>query len=365
MAIISTQDKIHGCLLGVMIGDAMGMPWEIMSHDEIINATNGKGVTSFHDPVQTRIRDTMSLRAGDTTDDWQLTQVVARSLIKNGGYNHIDCAKEHIEELERTTLGWGGSTRRGIERVQKFFREHPDATHEIMRHHTFCNPKGCGNGIAMKVSPLALWNALRFLKQPECVGISLYSHIMNLGSLTHGDPRASFCAYSVGRAIISLITQYLPVSKKKLGLLSEQSPALLFLQEIIGHTQWAEWDLEKFIPVTERQRDTISSRLKKIIEHNLVSSRKEEVRSILGVSSFAPESIPFSIATFLRHPYDFRRGILEAVNAGGDTDTNASIVGALIGAHIGVQGIPHEWRFFRKEFEEAGKIANALYDAYQ
>ena len=70
--------------------------------------------------------------------------------------------------------------------------------------------------------------------------------------------------------------------------------------------------------------------------------------------------MPFVIGTFLRHMDDFAGGITEAVNAGGDTDTNAAIVGSLIGARVGMDGIPSEWANFRPEYAVARKIAAGL-----
>ena len=59
--------------------------------------------------------------------------------------------------------------------------------------------------------------------------------------------------------------------------------------------------------------------------------------------------------------HDFREGVLEAINAGGDTDTHGAIVGSLIGAHLGLEGIPEQWRNFRKEYKESLSLGEALY----
>lgn len=46
----------------------------------------------------------------------------------------------------------------------------------------------------------------------------------------------------------------------------------------------------------------------------------------------------------LLHRPVFRDAVLDAANRGGDADTNAAIVGALVGSSVGVDGIPPEWR---------------------
>lgn len=46
----------------------------------------------------------------------------------------------------------------------------------------------------------------------------------------------------------------------------------------------------------------------------------------------------------LLHATDFERAVIATVRKGGDTDTNAAIVGALLGARFGVEAIPLRWR---------------------
>ncbi len=54
--------------------------------------------------------------------------------------------------------------------------------------------------------------------------------------------------------------------------------------------------------------------------------------------------------------------MLAAINAGGDTDTNGAVVGALIGANVGLDGIPPEWQSFNPEFQEAILLGGQLVD---
>lgn len=45
----------------------------------------------------------------------------------------------------------------------------------------------------------------------------------------------------------------------------------------------------------------------------------------------------------LRNETEFKTAIIETIKLGGDTDTNAAICGALLGANQGIQSIPVEW----------------------
>ncbi|WP_455210647.1 ADP-ribosylglycohydrolase family protein, partial [Kaarinaea lacus] len=43
------------------------------------------------------------------------------------------------------------------------------------------------------------------------------------------------------------------------------------------------------------------------------------------------------------HPRDYRRAMEEVIVCGGDTDTVAAILGGIVGAGVGREGIPTEW----------------------
>lgn len=57
----------------------------------------------------------------------------------------------------------------------------------------------------------------------------------------------------------------------------------------------------------------------------------------------AHEAIAAAVYLFARHPEDARAAILEAANTPGDSDSLATLAGALVGAHRGVDVLPAEW----------------------
>jgi ADP-ribosyl-[dinitrogen reductase] hydrolase len=62
-----------------------------------------------------------------------------------------------------------------------------------------------------------------------------------------------------------------------------------------------------------------------------------------GVTGYVYHTVPAVLQTWLRFPEDYRQGVTAIIRAGGDTDSTAAIVGALIGARVGPDGIPKEW----------------------
>ena len=68
-----------------------------------------------------------------------------------------------------------------------------------------------------------------------------------------------------------------------------------------------------------------------------------------------------SLYCFLRTPDDFRKSVLTAVNCGGDTDSRASLTGAMAGAYQGLGRIPSEWVTQVEDSNNLLKKAKALY----
>jgi ADP-ribosylglycohydrolase len=63
-----------------------------------------------------------------------------------------------------------------------------------------------------------------------------------------------------------------------------------------------------------------------------------------GVTGYVLHTVPVALYAWLRHPEDFRAAVEAVILLGGDTDTTAAIVGGLVGTTVGVSGIPEEWR---------------------
>jgi len=63
-----------------------------------------------------------------------------------------------------------------------------------------------------------------------------------------------------------------------------------------------------------------------------------------GVSGYVYHTVPIAIHAWLSNQRDFRAAIVSVVQCGGDTDSTAAIVGGIIGAAVGEEGIPDDWR---------------------
>jgi len=311
----SLHDRIAGCFAGVALGDALGMPWETCTRGEILELTGGQGVTRLqglpaHHPR--KHGDTRGLHPGETTDDWQLTHAVATSLMRCQGFHLVDQAAAHIEAYETSTSGWGGSTRDAVASIKRWF----DTRGRDGRRPDLPAPpapnRGKGNGVLMKLAPLACHAALvRDRQGPDALDDrELRQQIRALGRMSHHEEVSS----DVGSVLLAILEDRLspPGPVPLLRLIEEPGLASTLHRLFLGGE---------------------AGRL----------PSADETRDGCGTSFLASESAAFCLATMLRHPDDFSAAVLEAVNAGGDTDTNAAIVGALIGARVGASGLPVAW----------------------
>jgi poly(ADP-ribose) glycohydrolase ARH3 len=88
----------------------------------------------------------------------------------------------------------------------------------------------------------------------------------------------------------------------------------------------------------------------------------EEAASSIGRSVAVHESMPFSVYSFLRYPFDFKHSIYCAILNGGDRDTLGAMTGSISGAFLGLDALPPEWRRKLENREFIESLALGLYN---
>jgi ADP-ribosyl-[dinitrogen reductase] hydrolase len=69
-----------------------------------------------------------------------------------------------------------------------------------------------------------------------------------------------------------------------------------------------------------------------------------EATQTFGQACPLEQSFPSALHAFLKHADDFETCILATIRAGGDSAGRAAMLGSWLGAHLGIQAIPREWR---------------------
>jgi poly(ADP-ribose) glycohydrolase ARH3 len=165
-----------------------------------------------------------------------------------------------------------------------------------------------GNGAAMRVAPVAL------IAFPDLEQVAALARQTAL--ITH--------AHDLG--IEGAVLQACAIA----SLLHERPDALepqAFLEALYGCVQ---------VPFYQEKLD--------MIQTLMPTADRRAVIKQLGNGVAAYEAVPTALYAFLRHPHAFAEAVTYAISLGGDTDTIASMTGALAGAYLGMEAIPRRWR---------------------
>lgn len=322
-------------MLGVHLGDALGVPFEMMSREEILAATGGgvAGPRFDLDPSTRKTPDTRDLPPGATSDASQLADAVADGLIMAGRYEHELQALLHLKALWRDVAGWDGTTKRSLYEIDKWYRGRrrsfgirlsptfrtakdeklwSDAEERDPRHPARRRPDARGNGPSMKVAPLGLFLALR--RAGGTIGAAEpLEDILQLSRMTHADPACAVAAYAIARTVSTVLTEGTRTARRLLMPDVRSAEAILSLL----HGQ----DGIRFSTAFLRAIDLIND------------PRRLWSFGSRGKSD-SMTTVPMALTIWWRHADDAEptAAVLEAINAGGDTDTVASMVGAMMGA---------------------------------
>ena len=189
-----------------------------------------------------------------------------------------------------------------------------------------------GNGAAMRVSPVGLFyhHDLDGLKESAIKQASI-THVHPLGQWG-----AVMQAASVGLAV--MLSPKEPFKKDQI---------VINLREIL----WS--GPIEYVKALNRVEEMLSKG-KKLQSREVAQSLGNGVEAHFSVSGACYIAITYSP--------DFCDAIRAAISLGGDTDTIAGMVGAIVGAHVGEKGLPVEWVDQLEEGPRGRSFARSLAD---
>ncbi|MBF0529117.1 MAG: ADP-ribosylglycohydrolase family protein [Deltaproteobacteria bacterium] len=286
-------DRAHGCLVGQLAGDNIGALVEFQSTAEIMRKYPG-GPREMVDGGR------WNILAGQPTDDSELALMLARSIVQSGAYDREAAAKAYAWWYESEPFDIGGTTANALLSASKALQSGArvaDAASDAAARKSDSQ----ANGGLMRISPLGIYgHGLEDDKLAELARLD--------AALTHAHPicqdaNAVFCV-----AIAA-------------GIRGESTP-----EEVYRHTvDWAG---------SRNVNSTVLDCLKQ--------ARDRGPEDFLAHSGWVLIALWNAFYQLLHAPGP-KEGIALTVAAGGDTDTNAAIAGALLGAVHGAEAFPHRW----------------------
>jgi ADP-ribosylglycohydrolase len=298
--------RIAGALAGVAIGDAMGMPSEFMTREQIRDVYGR--IDGFCAPHEGHIHSGMG--AGRITDDTEQTLAIIEALERHGTITPEVAAGAYLKwadqcnAYESSVLG--PSSRKALERLK--VGEDPRRT----------GSSGSTVGAAMRVAPIGIVNSPDLERAAEeCYMSCLPTHGVNIAI-------AGACAVCCGVAAALTAES-----------LEEVIDGALYgarFGEGLG-IQWAG--------ALVSARTELALRI--VAESSSVAEAEDRLYTTCGVGMDPTELVSTAIGLCLLHGGDPQSAVSAAANMGGDTDTLASMVGALTGAWRGIDAFPQEW----------------------
>jgi ADP-ribosylglycohydrolase/fructose-1,6-bisphosphatase/inositol monophosphatase family enzyme len=300
--------RAQGCLLGQLAGDALGALVEFQSEERIATRYPGEGPRHLADGGP------HAIIAGQPTDDSELALMLARSLLVHSGFDQEAVAAAYAawyhgwtHELEPRACdhGWcrpfdvGGTTARALGAIGA---DDVLAGRAAQRARAAANGESQANGALMRISPLGIWGALR---EPASVAGAARED----AELTHPHP--------VCQTASAVFATTLAVAIRD-GLDPSQTHAFAL-----------EW-------LSQHERD---SEVVDVVQH----AADEPPRDYLSQQGWVLLALHNAFFQLLHAP-SLEHGLVATVRKGGDTDTNAAIAGALLGAVHGRASVPTQWQ---------------------
>lgn len=293
------REKYLGAVLGLIVGDALGVPGEFKSR-EAMKANPITDMVGF---------GTHNQPAGTWSDDSSMTLATIEWL---NGLNLLNPDYKLLMEKFSNWIRYGEYTAHG-----ETFDYGIATSTAIRKYENGTEPLKCGgteeysngNGSLMRILPLALWGH-HALNKGDMKWIDI---VYNVSSLTHAHMRSKIACLIYSTVIAYLIygcddkmeriETSLRCCKKNLNGLSETEKYNRL------------WELKTF--------------------KNL---KEEEIRS----SGYVVDTLEAAIWCFLNTD-NYKDCVLKAVNLGEDTDTVGAVAGGLAGVYYGLENIPKEW----------------------
>jgi ADP-ribosyl-[dinitrogen reductase] hydrolase len=275
--------RARGALLGLVIGNQLGVPTEHLSAAAIRAA------------FPTGVRDLQPPPAGSPyDDDAAMALLLARSLTERGEFDATDVAERWVEWLRTDGRGVGATTEQALRLIE--LGAEPFEAGRVARG----GGAAAGNGAVMRCIPVAL----RYHDNIE----KLIRASTQQAAITHADERCTWGAAAVNLAARELLHGNPHFVEEVLHRLDGVAPRALV--ESIRRVPWEE---ERDLPL-----------------------------SVPGHFGYVVHCVEIAFWCALHRP-SLEEALVFLAEAGGDTDTNAAVAGALLGARDGDTAIPPRW----------------------
>lgn len=316
----SLYSRIAGCLAGLALGDALGIPTQ--PAPEATRARYGI-ICGFVAPHADDPFGHAGLRAGQITDDTQVALALVQAIIRERAFS-LDIAAQALlawlESVDAEHSPYLGPSTKAAYRALK--RGVPPTESGL---------GGATNGAAMRVAPLGFLSANHETVVRYAVWSAMPTHNTPLGLASAAAVAAAVAAAGRGSPLSDLIEG--AAQAAALGArLYAGPPTFIPAPDMARRIRWA---VERAHACPTPGRDPLTW-------PQAVWQTLREVYDLVGAGMAAHETVPAAFALIALADGDPLTAALLAANLGGDGDTIGAIAGAVCGAYHGLEAIPAE-----------------------
>jgi ADP-ribosylglycohydrolase len=284
------RNKVRDAFFGLAIGDALGVPFEMVKREELEK-----------DPVTDMVGNRAhSKPPGTWSDDGSMTFCTAESLldgfdIERMGKSYLAWFDEGHWSADGKAFGSGGTTRAALKKIREGHSAAGAGSVALESN---------GNGSLMRVLPLAF-----YLDRVKPSNSQMIWIISQVSSITHGHEIAKCACYYYVKFAMHILQGY--NKQQAYDIVKSQFPSISFDLECV---------------------------FQRLITKNIADLPSSEIRS----GSYVVDSLEAAIWCLMTSN-SYKETVLKAVNLGGDSDSTAAIAGGLAGILYGLDDVPEAW----------------------
>lgn len=279
-------------VIGLAVGDAMGVPTEYYSREDLLE----KPVVKMSPKISAGIPK------GAWSDDTSLT-IATIDAITKGGINYTAMADNFVRWFTANqfcsineSFGIGSTTLKSLVRYTQRLEESYECGGDTIEDN--------GNGSIMRILPIAYYFVAR-----KDTDKRIFEVVKRTSSITHAHEISICGCYIYVRLVMNLLR---------------------------GNNKFSALNQVKKIDYSMFSKQTLNV-YKRILMADISSLEIEEIKS----TGYIVDTLEAAIWCFLKSN-SYKECVLATTNIGGDTDTIGAIAGALAGIFYGYNNIPKD-----------------------
>ena len=289
---ITRAERIRGGIVGLLVGDALGVPYEFHARQEI----PAFGEIEFEPPAWFRPAHA-GVAPGTYSDDGAQALILLNTLLECDRFDAAHFARGLVDWYDRGFMAVGAKVFDVGIQTANAIRELKKGVLPLLAGGA--DEYSNGNGSLMRVLPLALWH--------QGTDLELVADAFDQSAVTHGHLRAKICC------------------------------ALYCL--------WARRILQN----TERAWEAAVETFYEIFPDGTIERAEFEARIFPNDAQFDARGSGYVVdslraARWANGNKTYEETVKAAIALGEDTDTTACIAGGIAGLRFGTDGIPERWR---------------------